>query len=379
VADEGASDVVNARILYWGPPQAGVTQSLLSIRAKLRGGGQLREIPTRLDPTVSYELLPISLGKVGGVPTELQIIGVPASPEQQATRKQLLDRVDGLVFVADASPDRVEENVACMEELRNSLAAYGRDTSNLPIVVQCNKRDLADPFAIEALHRRLGLVDAAVFESVATEAIGVLQALTTVSKQVIRLRRDRVARAEPSEPAPVEPAQVEPVQVEPVQVEPVQVEPVQVEPVQVEPVQAEPVQAEPVQAEPLAVESVETPAVAVSDRAAAPREETLPQATALETAILSEDDDTESAMAAEQMATQAAELFDRPWEELADEAKQTDGARIGPDFQIVSVGAATRSGPRSVRVPLVLGNPEGETVSLALGIALDPVLDSTEE
>jgi hypothetical protein len=75
----------------------------------------------------------------------------------------------------------------------------------------------------------------------------------------------------------------------------------------------------------------------------------------------------------------AEALFDRPWEELADETKQGAGARIGPDFQIVSVGAATRSGPRSVRVALVLGNPEGETVSLALGITLDPVLDASEE
>ena len=316
------SEVVNARIVYWGPPGAGVTQSLRTIRSKLRGGGDLRELPTALDPTLSYELLPISLGRVGGVQTELQILSVPSSPEAATTRKQLLDQVDGLVFVADATPERMEANVAALDELRATLSAYGRDTGNLPIVIQYNKCDLADSYQIEALHRRLGLTHAAVFESIATEGKGVLKALTTVSKQVIRLRRDRV----------VPPAAIEP---------------------------------EPLPSPPAAIELTEPLNAA----------EELDDPTVLAAAILSEGADGDAANAAQQTALEAETLFDRPWEELAEEAKQGSGARIGPDFQIVSVGTVTREGARSIRVPLVLGNPEGETVSMALSIALDPVLD----
>jgi hypothetical protein len=336
-----AEEAVDARIVYWGSAGAGVSQSLRAIRGKLRGGGELREVPTRLDPTVCYELLPISLGKVGGVPTELQVIAVPSAPEQATTRKQLLDRVDGLVFVADASPERVEENVAAMEELRASLAAYGRDTGNLPIVIQYNKRDLSDPYAIEELHRRLGIADAAVFEAVATEATGVLQALTTVTKQVIRLRRDRVARAPAAETAAI----AEPTA----------------------PAMAEPEEAPPRELAP-------TPELTPEPEMPGPSDSAL-----LESAILAEGEDGGQAGAAEQTVRAAEALFDRPYDELAEEVKQEGGARIGPDFQIVSVGDATCSGPRSVRVKLVLGNPEGESVSLALGISLDPLLTADEE
>ena len=50
------------------------------------------------------------------------------------------------------------------------------------------------------------------------------------------------------------------------------------------------------------------------------------------------------------------------------------GVRIGPDLSIVSVGQASRSGDRSVRVPVVVGDSEGRTSTLVLTIQLDPLL-----
>jgi signal recognition particle receptor subunit beta len=165
------------------------------IHAKLRSDhrGELREVPTRLDPSVSYEMLPIELGEIAGVRTRIQIIAVPGGPEQGPTRKQLLDKVDAVVFVVDAQRDRIDANVACFEELRRALAAYGRALESVPMVIQYNKRDLADPFALEELHRKLDIRGAGAFEAVATEGTGVLQTLTTVSKRVIRARREHAA------------------------------------------------------------------------------------------------------------------------------------------------------------------------------------------
>jgi hypothetical protein len=41
----------------------------------------------------------------------------------------------------------------------------------------------------------------------------------------------------------------------------------------------------------------------------------------------------------------------------------------------VSVGEASRADERSVRVPLVVGDAEGETSTLVLTVRLDPLLD----
>jgi hypothetical protein len=200
---------VNARIVYWGVPGAGKRTNLRVIHAKLRPDhrGELRELPTRLDPTVSYALLPIELGEVGGVRTRIQVLTAPSGAEQAPTRKQLLDRADGIVFVADAQRERLSENLACFDELRAALAAYGRPLEQVPLVIQYNKRDRSDPYALEELHRKLGMRGVAAFEAVARDGTAVLQTLTTISKRVIRHRREASAREamEPA-PAPIPPA-----------------------------------------------------------------------------------------------------------------------------------------------------------------------------
>ena len=206
------SGAVNARILYWGPAGSGKTTNLRVIHAKLRPDrrGELREIVTPLDPTISYEVLPIELGDMGGVRTRIQVVAVPGDPDQAPTRKQLLDRVDGIVFVADARRDQLDANVASFEELRSSLTAYGRPLEQVPVVVQYNKCDLSDPYTLEELHRKLGTSGAAAFEATAPQGTQVLPTLTTISKRVVRsLREVAAAAAAPApepEPAPVAPA-----------------------------------------------------------------------------------------------------------------------------------------------------------------------------
>ncbi len=186
---------VKARILLWGISGAGKSTALQTICAKLRPElrGELRQEPTALDPTVHYESLPILLGRMAGVESQIEVIAVPGSPDQAMTRKQLLDEVDGVVLVLDCAPERIEANWPAIEELRASLADYGRRLEDVPLVLQYNKRDIADPFAIEALHRRIGLDQAAVFETTATTGDGVLATLTTISKHVVRAHRNRLA------------------------------------------------------------------------------------------------------------------------------------------------------------------------------------------
>ena len=83
---------VKARIVYWGVEGSGKSTNAQVIHSKLRPDhrGELRTVPTRLDPTVSYDTLPIELGQIGDVRTRIQILTVPGAPEHEPTRKQLL-------------------------------------------------------------------------------------------------------------------------------------------------------------------------------------------------------------------------------------------------------------------------------------------------
>ncbi len=316
---EGSRDMaeVNARIVYWGSQGAGKSQNLRAAFAKLRPDhrGEVKQVPTRIDPSVGYEVLPISLGEIAGVRTQLELIAVPGQREQIPTRKQLLDQVDGLVFVADARAERAEANLAALRELRQGLAAYGRSLEQVPLVVQYNKRDLADPYAIEALHRRLGLGSTPVFEAVATQGTGVLQTLSTISKRVIRALRDQALGAAPA-PAPPE---------------------------------AEPSPAAP----------------------ATPVER-------MERAILTEAEHPEAPAAAAARQSAEA-LLASNWQGASGEIERAGGVRLGPDLTIVSVGAAVRSGDREVAVPLVLGDASGRTGTLLLTLRLDALTEPGED
>ena len=309
----GSASEVNARVVYWGIEGSGKSTNLSAVYAKLRPDhrSEIREVPTRFDPSVSYEILPIELGEIAGVRTRLQIIALPGAPEQAPTRKQLLDRVDGVVLVLDSRPERLDENLAGFQELRQALAAYGRRLDALPLVVQSNKRDLADPYATESLHRKLDLGPVPGFEAVATQGRGVLETLSTISKRVIRSLRDQ--ELEPGAPAP--PAQPPP----------------------------------------------EPPAPAAPD---------LSQR--MEEAILREPAEPEAADAAAQLETA---LETPAWEQVAGEIERPLGARLGRDLSIVSVGQASRTGERRVRVPLVLGDGSGQTTTVALSIELEPLAD----
>jgi len=310
---------VNARIVYWGCEGAGKSQNLRAAFAKLRPDhrGEIKQIPTRIDPTVGYEVLPISLGEIAGVRTQLEMIAVPGHREQIPTRKQLLDQVDGIVFVTDARAERAEANLASLRELRQALAAYGRRLEEVPLVVQYNKRDLADPYAIEDLHRQLGLATTPVFEAVATQGTGVLQTLSTISKRVIRALRDQgpapgpAAPARAPEPPPAPPAPTTP-------------------------------------------------------------------AERMERAMLAEAAHPEAAAVGE--ARQSAEALLAPgWATGSGEIERPSGARIGPGLTIVSVGEAVRSGDREVVVPLVLGDAGGQTSTLLLTLRLDALIEPGQD
>jgi signal recognition particle receptor subunit beta len=342
-------EVVEARIVYWGIPGSGKTTNLRTIHSKLRADnrGDLSEVPTRLDPTVTFETLPIELGEVRGQRTRLQVVAVPGAPEQAPTRKQLLDRIDGVVLVLDGQPDRADENLASLEELRKALADYGRSIDDVPMVVQLNKHDLADPSGLDALHRKLDLPDAAVFETVATEPGGPLRTLTTISKRVLRVLREQ-AGAPPEAPARQPAPQATPA---------------------------------PAPAAAPAPSRPRTPPA--SPRAAtapkAPAAPVQPSSTTLmEEAILSEAESGLEADAVAQAAFEAESALHKPWSELESEAKDQAGLRLGPDLRIVSVGTALAVDDRAVRVPLVLGNDDGETVSFALTVQLDPLLDGED-
>jgi hypothetical protein len=57
------------------------------------------------------------------------------------------------------------------------------------------------------------------------------------------------------------------------------------------------------------------------------------------------------------------------------DVESRQGAKLDAEFAIASVGEATRSGDRGIRVPLVVSDKQGRNSKLVLTIQLDPLLE----
>ena len=373
---------VNARILLWGLEGSGKTTTLETIHAKLREDlrGDLRREATRLDPTVFFESLSITLGEVGGVGTQLELIAVPGASNQVMTRKQLLDEVDGIVLVLDCSPGRIEDNFESIAELRASLEAYGRTLDTFPVVLQYNKRDIADPFAIEDLHRRIGLEQCAVFESIATTGHGILPTLTTISKHVVRARRGASQEIDPAvaaaaaavgaatPAAPIDPPSP-PTEALATPAEDLEVP--ELTPLEMGEVLGDPIEGE------LADEMLEAVSIAEDEPDASVLEaeafEAISTAELFESAILAEGEQ-------EDFQTLGAIEIDLANDDMdvwsaTDEQVEKPTNSLG-ELRIVSAGRATVEADGGVRLPLVLGDESGASRSVVLSLRLDSLIAS---
>jgi len=184
---------VNCKIVYYGPGMSGKTTNLEIVHKKApeTNKGELTSIATEGDRTLFFDFMPLDLGMIAGMRTRFQLYTVPGQVYYNSTRKLVLQGVDGIVFVADSSESKMEENLESLENLKNNLAEYGKDIREIPIVIQYNKRDLPDALSVDDLNARLNPWGVPHFEAVAITGEGVFPTLKCLSGMVLEtLNRD---------------------------------------------------------------------------------------------------------------------------------------------------------------------------------------------
>jgi signal recognition particle receptor subunit beta len=123
---------------------------------------------------------------VRGFKVRFHIYTVPGQVFYDASRKLVLKGADGVVFVADSQPGRIEANIESLENLAENLAATGSSLEKLPFIIQYNKRDLPDVTPIEELREALNPMKVPEFEASAIKGVGVFETLKALSKLVLQ-------------------------------------------------------------------------------------------------------------------------------------------------------------------------------------------------
>ena len=182
-----ASREINFKIVYYGCGLSGKTTNIKYVydRVASRARGRLFSIATEEERTLYFDFLPLSVGEVRGLRTRFHIYTVPGQPMYNASRRLVLEGVDGVVFVVDSQISRLDDNVESYLNLWENLIEQGEDPAALALVLQMNKRDLTDVFTVAELVQLLDHTDSPVVEATAAQGVGVFDTLKTVCKEVI--------------------------------------------------------------------------------------------------------------------------------------------------------------------------------------------------
>jgi signal recognition particle receptor subunit beta len=182
-----AAREINYKIVYYGCGLCGKTTNIQYIHKRVNPGarGRLVSIATEEERTLYFDFLPLSLGTVKGLRTRFHLYTVPGQSFYNASRKLVLQGVDGVVFVADSQISRLDENVDSYLNLWDNLMSQSEDPTDLGVVLQMNKRDLGSIFSVTDLTELLNHTGSPVIEACALTGVGVFETLKTVCKQVI--------------------------------------------------------------------------------------------------------------------------------------------------------------------------------------------------
>jgi signal recognition particle receptor subunit beta len=186
-------EVLQFKVVYWGPGESGKTTNYFRLREKFDGVKLNKgySIETTDGRTLWQDSVRLSfylnLAKVKyNVIT--QIVTATGQERFLSTREYVLDGADGVVFVADSDPDKMEQNKRSFRELTSFT-----QNQQIPYVIQLNKRDLENPISIEDFKKGLGLPQSEAYEdgslvvypTVALEGESVRQCFEDLMIQVI--------------------------------------------------------------------------------------------------------------------------------------------------------------------------------------------------
>ena len=198
-----SSREVCCKIVFYGPGLSGKTTNLQYVHSKVPANsrGKMISLATEADRTLYFDFLPINIGTINGFAAKFQLYTVPGQVYYNATRKLVLRGVDGVVFVADSQPDKMDENIESLTNLGDNLIEYGYSLDTIPVVIQYNKRDLPGVLSVDELNQLLNPRGWPHFEASATIGNGVFDTLKMIIKIVLEKAK---GNANASSPKPVQ-------------------------------------------------------------------------------------------------------------------------------------------------------------------------------
>ena len=166
------------KILYHGPGMSGRNSNLEHIYSK-SFDVRRKSFDYRAFKLSTNEIKSIVKGNSCEKETKEQSFlfsTAPMSVFNDPCREKLVKEMDAFVFVVDSQKERMDSNIYALWDTQTILKKY---KSDIPWIIQYNKRDLPNILSIAELQDILNPYHLPYFESVANKGIGVFETFTS--------------------------------------------------------------------------------------------------------------------------------------------------------------------------------------------------------
>lgn len=177
---------ITFKLVYYGPAQGGKTTNLMKLHDLVAPDmkGEIMTLETQNDRTLFFDLLPLGFRAPSGLLVKFRLFTVPGQVAHDGTRKAVLSRADGVVFVADSQKTQSINNGESFQNLADNVARVGLDFEKLPLVVQFNKRDLPDILSEDEVRQRWSSAPWPLLFASALDGSGVRETFAALLRQV---------------------------------------------------------------------------------------------------------------------------------------------------------------------------------------------------
>ncbi|MCG2579182.1 GTPase domain-containing protein [Dechloromonas sp. XY25] len=185
------------KLVYYGPAQSGKTTNLLRLHDLLSPElkGELMTMETKDDRTLFFDLLPLGFRAPSGLLLKFRLFTVPGQVAHDGTRKAVLSRADGIVFVADSDRAQETNNGESFQSMAENCHRVGLDFEQLPLVVQFNKCDLPTAVPEPEIRERWSAAPWPLVFAVALDGTGIAATFEALLRAVYRRHADSLELA----------------------------------------------------------------------------------------------------------------------------------------------------------------------------------------
>jgi len=206
---------INAKIVYIGPEGAGKSTALRNIYGRLNpeSRSELKSMAIGEHSMLFFDFsYPLPLMREGYA-VRFHLYTIQAGGETPLPWKMLLKGTDGVVILADSSPGKTYANLESCAFLVDALAHYGVNCSDIPISLQCNKKDIKGALSPDEIQRELfPESESTPLPVSALAGEGLLEGLNGIVNDVLRnlgqeaeislLQKERLVRSEDAGESP---------------------------------------------------------------------------------------------------------------------------------------------------------------------------------